>query len=785
MGKISRKTLCALALTALCAMGAGVLLAENPREAKVSAAAQTAEQTTLVAPNSYEQYLELTHNASVKVSDVAVTENFTAVANDKTIFVYNRKQGVYTQYSHPEKVTKLQFSEEETLYFLDSAMQLYSLEPKSLTATRLDFSCNTFYIAGQKLFFTAISGDIAKISVTDLLNPDVYAPPIQDHLLSKPAITYWENELYYTDAGKYLYKIDPTDPANTNTFLAAFPSEIVSMAISENVLTCADLAGGFYSYNLADFFGNEDAGKATPIFTEQNGYSSLTLWEDFVYVVQEDSVRQYSLQAHAFTDYEIGSTSPSAHRLNGATETVLAGDKLLIADAGNRRISVYNTATETFETPISSFLTPLYLASNGETAVVANGETAIVYSLATENYGAELTVLDDFSGTLMGAACVFDTYYFITEGNYCYAASKKTAWTVQETKKSTARYAKLLTSDAYGNLYVGSGTSIFRYTEEEFLSPMAEGERVTDELPGYTKKISVDYNGSVYALNGNSIVKIGGESYDFSAPLVYTENANLVSFTFGVEENATYLLYAENYLAKTTALELPTVKTIPVGTAAEEIFSRQSANVELIRSQPNALAVEFDIFSLQSADYFPYAGYSRWETPVTALKLGETEQYNVVAVYDNTARKYTTHLLVKSDCDLLPAEEYRTDYPEAKTGWVSSGVTLYKFPYLTQLLTVTDIPRGAQVSVLGEIEQLDYPYYFVRYVDEKGVEHCGYVPQAHIANFDGRPPQSTQSTLGDTKSDKDDIWRFTYLLLGCGAICILVDYLIIRKKPKD
>ena len=110
MGKISRKTLCALALTALCAMGAGVLLAENPREAKVSAAAQTAAQTTLVAPNSYEQYLELTHNASVKVSDVAVTENFTAVANDKTIFVYNRKQGVYTQYSHPEKVTKLQFS---------------------------------------------------------------------------------------------------------------------------------------------------------------------------------------------------------------------------------------------------------------------------------------------------------------------------------------------------------------------------------------------------------------------------------------------------------------------------------------------------------------------------------------------------------------------------------------------------------------------------------------------------------------------------------------------------
>lgn len=785
MCKISRKTLCALALTALCATGAGVLLAKNPTERTTAAAAQTAEQTTLVAPNSYEQYLELTHNASVKVSDVAVAENFTAVANDKTIFVYNRGQGVYTQYTHPEKVTKLQFSEEENLYFLDAAMQLYSLDPKTLTETRLNFSCNTFYIAGQRLFFTAISGDIAKISVTDLLSPDVYAPPIQDHLLSKPAITYWENELYYTDAGKYLYKIDPTDPENTNTFLAAFPSEIVSMAISENVLSCADLSGGFYSYNLADFFGNEDAGKATPIFSEQNGYSSLALWDNFVYVVQEDSIRQYSLQAHEFTDYEISSASTSKHRLDGGTETTLAGDKLLIADAGNNRISVYNVATEAFETPISSALTPLYLASNGETAVVADGETAIIYSLSAENYGAQLIVLEDFKGTLMGAACVFDSYYFITEGNYCYASSESTAWTVQETKKSTARYAKLLAADVYGNLYVGSGTSVFRYTEAEFLSPMAEGERVTDELPAYTKKISVDYNGSVYALNGNSIVKIGGENYDFSTPLVYTDSANLQSFAFGVEENAAYLLYAENYLAKTTALHLPTVKTIPVEDADDEIFSRKSANVELIRSKPNALAVEFDISALQGADYFPYENYSRWETPVTALKLGETGQYNVVAVYDTAARKYTTHLLIKDSCDVLPAEEYRTDYPEAKAGWISSGVTLYKFPYLTQLLTVTDVPRGAQVSVLGEINQLDYPYYFVNYTDENGVEHCGYVPQAHVANFDGRPPQSTQSTLGDTESDKDDIWRFSYLILGCGAICILVDYLIIRKKDKD
>ena len=761
------------------------MLAENPREISSASASTPIEQTTLVAPNSYEQYLELTHNANVKVSDVAVAENFTAIANDRTIFVYNRKQDAYSKYEHPEKVTKLQFSEEETLYFLDSAMQLYSLDTKTLTPSRLNFSCNTFYIAGQKLFFTAISGDVAKIAVTDLLNPDVYAPPIQDHLLSKPAITYWENELYYTDAGKYLYKINPDDPSNTNTFLAAFPSEIVSMTISENVLTYSDLAGGFYSYNLAEFFGNDNAGKATPIFSEQNGYASLTLWNGFVYVVQEDAIKQYSLQARAFTDYEIGSASDSTHRLNGSTETALAGNKLLIADVGNERISIYNTATSEFETPISTTLPALYLASDGETAVVANEETAIVYSLASESYGAKIATLDDFSGTIMGAACVYGTYYFITEGNYCYVASSANAWSVQETKKSTARYAKHLAADVYGNLYVASGTSVFRFTEEEFLSPMAEGARVTDALPAYAEKIAVDYDGNVYALENNVITRIGGETHDFSTPYVYTDSVNLLSFAFGVEENSTYLLYGENYLVKTSALDLPTVKNIPVLSAADEIFSRESANVQLIRTQPNALAVEFEISTLQDATHFPYLSYSRWNEPVTALKLGETDTYNVIAVYDEGARKYTTHLLLKSACDLLPTDEYRTDYAQPQEGWISSGVTLYKFPYLTQLLTVTDLPRGAKVEVLGEINQLDYPYYFVGYTDENGESHYGYVPQAYVAHFDGTPPTSTQTTLGATETEKDDIGRFTYLLLGVGAICILVDYLLLRKKPRD
>jgi hypothetical protein len=138
----------------------------------------------------------------------------------------------------------------------------------------------------------------------------------------------------------------------------------------------------------------------------------------------------------------------------------------------------------------------------------------------------------------------------------------------------------------------------------------------------------------------------------------------------------------------------------------------------------------------------------------------------------------------KGDCTEVSTEEFRTDYPQEQRSarFITSDVSLYKFPYLTELLTVTQLSPGCQVTVLGEISRLDTPYYHVQYTDENGNEHTGYVPMTFTNPFSGLPPQQTPYQAGATESDQDAVGRLIYILLGFGAICILTDYLLLRKK---
>ena len=66
-------------------------------------------QDTLIAPTSYEQYLPLSSPA-----DVAVTDNYTAIAQGNTIYIYDRSTNTYTAIDFSsatsEPITKTQFS---------------------------------------------------------------------------------------------------------------------------------------------------------------------------------------------------------------------------------------------------------------------------------------------------------------------------------------------------------------------------------------------------------------------------------------------------------------------------------------------------------------------------------------------------------------------------------------------------------------------------------------------------------------------------------------------------
>lgn len=758
-----------------------------------TASAETAPDS-LVLPVSYEEYLPLTNP-----SDVAVCEDYTAIADGNAVYLFDRVDGVYRKYEHTlntdeakNKVTQLQFDENDNLYFLDASTYLYCLNERAFddlenaTLTQTGFACSAFLIEGDALYFTNVTTE-TQLSKVPLSSPDIHAATtLVNGLHSKPALAFFEGELYYTESGKYLNKINPNESNPKQTPVAAFPAEIVSMTIEKGAFSCADIDGQFFVYELSALSEHWNASSITPVCFQADDYSAVSAFDSKLYAVNGAVVKQFDLENTAFTSYEICASSSANNRLHGATELFLFENLLYIADNGNGRISVYDTTTKTFQPSIATTLAPAFLCADSRTLLAANADTAAVYALD----GTLLAQFDAFHGKIKGAVNVYGTYYLVTDGNYFYAV-KQTAnggeWTRTETKKTSTREPKHLAADAYGLLYVGAGSELYRFDEAQFVSPTETGERLLGTLPAGTQKIAVDYGQSVYALADNAVHKIcesANEAFAFNAYTVYANDVSVTSFAFGIQENQTYILCNGNYMLLSERLYLPTVKTIAVLNADKEVFGETSAAFTVVQTQSNALLVEFDIESLNGATHFPYLAVRRHGEPLTALKIGEAGEYALLAVFDKESNEYSTYLTQSRFCSALPAEEYRTQYAagERKTGYLTNAIALYKFPYLTELLTAGALPKDGQVMLLGEITELDYNYYHVSFTGEDGIEKTGYIPQSYVAAFDGLPPESESVFVGATESNQNSEWRFAYLVLGFAAVCILTDYLLVRKK---
>ena len=79
--------------------------------------------------------------------------------------------------------------------------------------------------------------------------------------------------------------------------------------------------------------------------------------------------------------------------------------------------------------------------------------------------------------TVSGIACVYGTYYYVTEHSY-YGVAEEGA---REFTRSGTAMPVAITSDMYGNLYVASSTGqVIRFTESEFLDYSFSGIPVTD-----------------------------------------------------------------------------------------------------------------------------------------------------------------------------------------------------------------------------------------------------------------------------------------------------------------
>lgn len=805
----------------------GALFA-HPTQPKVanadSQALSAAEQ--LILPTDYEQYLPLS-----SPTDVAVCDDFTAIADGNVIYVYNRNENVYRKYEHnanvPEfnTVANLEFSANCDLYFLDGNALMYMIEWETLSSisepivTKADFPtffCNAFILQGEDLYFAVSSESSAHLSRTTLGAPNAStATPIVSNLSKGPAIAYYDGTLYYTDSnGYFLHKISLEENSEP-TEVCAFPSAISSLAVNGDEIFISNDKNDFYVYNRITLNGT--ATNVQPIAQDSQGsYKAICSHEEYVYVIRDRSVRQYEV-GKGFTDYEISADSASPHRLQGATNVTLYADKLYIADGGNNRISVYDSKANGYAT----YATPApasFIAAQGNTILAANDSHA--WLIDTNAPEADPQSFRGFQGNLIGAVAVHGTYYLVTANNVYYSiaylpsqgengeSGEEYAWQLTDGIQKTNQISPgLLATDVYGNLYVAAGNDVYKIRESEIFTADAYGAEILSHLPANPEKLTVDLNENVYVLKEGIIHAYAYDSQkdeyasnaaqtSLAAQLVYgqTDETLVNSFAMDVCENKTYVLYAGNFIASTDRLQLPTVKTITTEQLEQQVFADGNAEFKVVETAANAFLIEFDLalwneFCLQGGQpYFPYLSHGRRTQSATALLLGTAGEYSVLAIFNRESHKYENYLTKTRYYVTEKAEnEYLVTYStqEEKTGYLTNAVTLYKYPYLTPLLQVTELTKNQAVTLIGEVTDLDYSYYKIRFTDENGTEQIGFIPQGYINLFDGTPNPSETTTYRETAPNKDSARRLLFLLLGAGAVCILTNLLLLHRRNKD
>ena len=238
-----------------------------------------------------------------------------------------------------------------------------------------------------------------------------------------------------------------------------------------------------------------------------------------------------------------------------------------------------------------------------------------------------------------------------------------------------------------------------------------------------------------------------------------------------------YILYKNNYLTVTDGLSLPTVQTIPTEGISEKIFDNTQAQFTVVQTLPNSLLVQVDGDALQG-ETFSYLTYYRSKQPITALKIGETNNYVLLSYRENSASPYQTLLVAKNRQTEINGN-YALTYETQKTGYLTNNSKAYKFPSM-DLPFLDDIEKNTSISIVGELNGLDCEYYAIAYG-----EQTAYIPKSHVVFFNGTPPTTQEVTIGDPQTNEDATLRLAYLLLGSVAICILVDTLILRKKNEN
>jgi len=725
------------------------------------------ENTALFLPDGYEQYLPL-----VAPTDAAFSKHYIAVADGDTLYVYDKAAKRYASYKHSSEITKLQFSQDERLFFADRvSITINELSAESLNrlsaqqaaipgdglVTAHSLPGGTFYIANSTLYCVAVVSTATTVyscPLTALGQENMVEVGVIDQNIT-PNLTYADGTLYCAVNEKVYF---------TNT-TGKFAEQAFTLTSATNYgkITSVCFFDGYFYYTASGGFTENEKGEKVPTdglyrsssrigssseaadrVAEGKLFNSLVVYGDSLYCVKGKSVLQTAFKEDGsayFTGYELCDSSSSVNRLGDGVATARAKDLLVIADKSNLRLSVYDFTERTYSS-IPVDYTPSLVATDGEK--ILSSDEHSVYEYTRE--GEFLSEKAVSQMTITGVACVYGTGYFVTENGGFGMVDGEETLPVFHGGGSVGGLA----ADVYGNLYVGfeSDGTVVKYTESEFMNAESRGTTIDYKLPNGFSNLSSDFEGNLYCLsdgvlyrNGEKFATLNSEGCVFRK----TE-APLRAYALGFEDNTVYFLY-DNFILATNALRFPTLSTIPTEGIENTLYAVQGEPC-FVNISKGAVGFKTDLGELKPQTKsgegvsFPFESYFRSEESTKGILLSETSEYKLVALFGKD-RKYTANLFKSEFCEEVDRAEFWKD--GEGTLYLTSEVSTCFFPCMMNALRGDRLERATEVSLVGTVaagDTSEYAYALIEYTVGKNVQ-MGYVPLSYLTKVTPKPENET------------------------------------------
>jgi len=700
---------------------ASAFAAESLTEIGAEAAYYTvsSENASLILPADYSQYLNLSSPTAC-----AASEEYIAVSDGATIYIYDKNERLYRSYVHSynrddtlNSVAQVDFCDDGYLYFTDASTYLYRLNMADLTATRTGITCSTFATEGRTVYFaTIVNGRVTIVSVPAETAEMSSASVIYTlNTYSSPAICCDTNgNLFFTD-GVYLY-----DYTSNSMKSVPVSGTVTSCKCVDEVFYLCDSTGRFSVYNYA--------ADAIEKYYEGN-YAYIDYFSGTLYAVNSATVEEFDCEKKEFTDYRICSYSSAVGRLNGACDAEYVNGKLIIAESGNSRVSIYNESDGSYEILSPGFI-PEYVAADSSSIMVCSSSRLAIYTYTGRTIYEYTAVAE--GEEIRGAENVYGNYYVITSGNaFIKISGTEGDFNAQKIYKQLAGVGEDLSSDVYGNLILKTVSgAVYTFSEDAFMAPSDSGT-LKYTFPVETHGFFSDYRGDVFAVSGSSVISDCGITVSVSSDgCVYQSEKSPIKIAASFDKRGGYIIYS-NYIIYTENINVPTLNDISTEESDSTVFLSGAAEPRAVSIHKNAVEIFFDFSKYQDASVFPYLSHERISGESKAIVISETSEYYVIGAVSEKTKKYRTGIVLKTSCDELSAADIKyTPEEYSSVGYATNDVPLYRYACFSS--ETGSLKKGGEVVIEYAINlgtgfnfcRVDYSY--------NGTLYSGYVPLAYL-----------------------------------------------------